>query len=159
MRAEVRSLAPDAPLYNVRTLDALVDASVSDARFRTVLLALFAALALLLAVVGTYGVISLAVAQRTREMGIRLALGAAPGDILRMVLAGGLQPLVAGGLVGLGGGILLSRAVAGLLFNVTPADPATFAIASLVILVAGLAAAWLPARRACRVDPALALRQ
>jgi putative ABC transport system permease protein len=159
VRAGVRALAPDAPLYNVRTLDELVDASVSAARFRTVLLALFAGLALVLAVVGTYGVMSLAVSERRQEMGIRLALGAARSDILRLVLSGGLQPLAAGAALGLAGGVLLSHGVTGLLFNITAADPATFAIAAAVILVAGLAAAWLPAHRACRVDPAIALRQ
>ena len=158
VRADVRALAPDAPLYNVRTLERMVDASVSDARFRTLLLALFAALAVVLAAVGTYGVIALAVSQRTQEMGIRLALGARPSDILRMVLGAGLRPLLAGAAIGLAGGLLLSRAVAGLLFKVTPADPLTFVVAAAVILTAGLAAAWLPARRACRVDPAIALR-
>src|SRR6185295_3121497 len=143
VRADVRALAPTAPLYNVRTLDSLRDASVSAARFRTLLLALFAGLALVLAIVGTYGVISLAVAERRQEMGIRLALGAARSDILRLVLAGGLQPLAGGAALGLGGGFLLSRAVSGLLFKVTPADPVTFAIAGAVILAAGLAAAWI----------------
>lgn len=133
-------------------------ASVSDARFRTLLLALFAGLALLLAVVGTYGVMALAVSQRTQEMGIRLALGAQPSHILRMVIGGGLRPLVVGAAIGLCGGFLLSRTVAGLLFNVRPADPVTFVVASLVILTAGLAATWIPARRACRIDPAIALR-
>ncbi len=157
VRADVRALAPDAPLYNVRTLERMVDASVSDARFRTLLLALFAALAVVLAAVGTYGVIALTVSHRTQEMGIRLALGARPSDILRMVLGAGLRPLLAGAAIGLAGGLLLSRAVAGLLFKVTPADPLTFVVAAAVILTAGLAAAWLPARRACRVDPAIAL--
>ena len=158
MRAEVRTLAPDAPLYNVRTLEHLLEASVAAARFRTLLLALFAALALLLAVVGTYGVISLVVTQRTHEMGIRLALGAEPSDIVRLVFAGALWPLAGGAAFGLAGGLALSRAVAGLLFNVAPADPLTFLVAASVIGTAGVLAAWVPARRACRVDPAVALR-
>jgi putative ABC transport system permease protein len=158
IRADVRALAPDAPLYNVRTLADLRDSSVSAARFRTTLMALFAALALVLAIVGTYGVISLAVGERRREMSIRLALGAARSDVVRLVLAGGLQPLAAGAALGLAGGALLAHGVSGLLFGVTAADPATFAIAAVVILVAGLAAAWIPARRACRVDPAIALK-
>jgi putative ABC transport system permease protein len=158
VRAQLRALAPDAPLYNVRTLEHLVEASVSDARFRTMLIAVFAALALLLAVVGTYGVIALVVSQRTHEMGIRLALGAQSSAILWMVLVGGLRPLLAGAVIGLAGGLVLSRAVAGLLFIVSPADPLTFLVAAVVILTAGVAATWIPARRACRVDPAIVLR-
>lgn len=158
VRAAVRELAPDVPLYNVRTLQHLLDVSISDARFRTQLLALFAGLALLLAIIGTYGVISLVVAQRTQEMGIRLALGARPSDILRLVLGGGLRAIVAGTLIGLAGGLAVSRAITALLFNVTPSDPLTFATAALAILIAGLVATWIPARRACRVDPAIALR-
>jgi putative ABC transport system permease protein len=158
VRAEVRALAPDAPLYNVRTLEHLLDASVADARFRTLLLALFAALALVLAVVGTYGVISLVVTERTHEMGIRLALGAAPSAIMALVLRGGLLPLAAGTVLGLTGGLALSRAVAGLLYNVSPADPLTFLVVGSVIASAGVLAVWVPARRACRVDPAVALR-
>jgi predicted lysophospholipase L1 biosynthesis ABC-type transport system permease subunit len=158
VRAEVRALAPDAPLYNVRTLRDLLDKSVSEARFRTLLLAVFAGLAVLLTVVGTYGVISIVVTQRTHEMGVRLALGAARGDILALVLGGGLGPLAVGTILGLGGGLALSQAVRGFLFQVEPDDPLTFALATLVIVAAGLLATWVPARRACRVDPVVALR-
>jgi putative ABC transport system permease protein len=158
VRAEVRALAPDAPIYNVRTLEHLLDASVADARFRTLLLTSFAGLALLLAVVGTYSVISLLVTQRTQEMGIRLALGARPSDILRLVLGAGITPLALGTGIGLAGGMGATRALAGLLFNVTALDPLAFVSAAVVILLAGLLATWIPARRACRVDPVVALR-
>ena len=158
VRNAVRALAPDAPIYNVKSLPELVNASVADARFRTLLLGLFAALALTLAVVGTYGVVSLLVSQRAQEMGVRLALGASPREVVAHVITRGLQPVVAGAAGGLAAGYALARAIDGLLFNVRPGDPATFAIAALVILAAGLLATWIPARRACRVDPAVALR-
>lgn len=158
VRSEVRALAPDAPLYNVRTLQYLLDKSVSEARFRTLLLAVFAGLAVLLTVVGTYGVISIVVTERTHEMGVRLALGAARSDIVALVLGGGLKPLALGTILGLGGGLAFSQAVRGLLFQVAPADPLTFGLAALVIGAAGLLATWAPARRACRVDPVMALR-
>ena len=157
-RAAVRELAPDTPIYNVKALGEVVEQSVADARFRTTLLGLFAALALVLAVVGTYGVISLLVAQRTQEMGIRLALGASARDIVALVVGRGARPVVLGTLVGLAAGYGIARAMAGLLFDVTPADPLTFAFAAIVIVSAGLVASWLPARRACRVDPVVALK-
>lgn len=158
VRAVVRAMAPNAPVYNVRTLDQLVHASVAAPRFRTLLLAIFAGLALALTVVGTYGVISLVVSQRTQELGIRLALGATRAEIVRLVVGRGLQPLALGTVLGLAGGFAVSRAIASLLFNVTPADPATFGLAALVIVASGVLATWVPARRACRVDPARALR-
>jgi putative ABC transport system permease protein len=158
VRGSVRELDSDAPMYNVRTLNDLLKGSLADARLRTTLLASFAALALLLAVMGTYGVMSVAVTQRGREMGVRLALGATPSHLVRLVVGQGVRPILAGTMLGLLAGYLLSQAVAGMLFQVKPGDPATFAAASAVIVLAGLGAAWLPARRACRVDPAVALR-
>jgi putative ABC transport system permease protein len=158
VRDEVRALEPLAPIYNVRTLDQLIDRSVADARLRTALLASFAALAVVLAAIGTYGVMSIAVLQRTREMGIRLALGAAPYDVVRMMIVQGLRPTLAGVAVGIVGAIAISRALAGMLFRIEPTDPVTFASVPLIIAASGVLAAWLPARRACRIDPVTALR-
>jgi putative ABC transport system permease protein len=158
VRAEVRAAEPDAPVYNVRTMSGLVADSIADARFRTRLLSLFAALALVLAIVGTYGVISIAVARRMREMGVRVALGATASDVTRLVVSQGIRPVLAGTLLGLAIGLVAARAFVTLLFNVRPADPLTFAAVAVTILTAGLVASWLPARRAGRVDPAIALR-
>ena len=158
VRAEARALEPEAPLYNVRTMEQLVGKSVAEERLRTLLLSLFAGLALLLAVVGTYGVLSIAVANRTREMGIRLALGADRSDVVRLVVGQGLRPIVAGLVLGVAGSVALGRSVSGLLFNVSAVDPLTFAVVPVLIAASGVLAAWIPARRACRIDPASALR-
>ncbi len=158
VRDEVRALEPLAPVHNLRSMEQLVDRSVADARLRTILLALFAGLALFLAGIGTYGVMSVAVSHRTREMGIRLALGALRSDVVRMTIVQGLRPAVAGTALGLAGAVVMSRGVAGLLFRVSPADPVTFVSVPLIILCTAALAAWFPARRACRIDPATALR-
>ena len=133
VRSEVRALEPLAPIYNVRTVEQLIQRSVADAKLRTWLLACFAALAVLLAAIGTYGVMSVAVLQRTREMGIRLALGAARSDVVRMMIVQGLRPTLAGVAIGTLGAVVMSRAVAGLLFHVSPTDPLTFASVPLII--------------------------
>ena len=151
LRREVRALEPDVPLYAVRTLAQMVDQSVADARVRTALLGLFAALALVLATLGAYGVISVAVSQRTREMGIRMALGADASHVVRLIVMQGMLPVLAGTVFGLAGGVVLARTIEGMLFTIQPADPVTFALAPLLIVIAGALAAWLPARRACRV--------
>ena len=152
IRAAVRELEPDVPLYGVRTLAQLRDQSVADARVRTQLLGLLAALALMLAALGAYGVISVAVNQRTREMGIRMALGASRSDVVRLIVFQGLRPVMVGTVIGLVGGAVLARAIEGILFSITPADPVTFAVAPILIVGAGAVAAWLPARRAGRVS-------
>jgi predicted permease len=156
--AEVRALEPNAPIHDVRTTEQLLTESVAEARFRTMLLGAFAALALLLAIVGTYGVISMVVNQRAREMGIRLALGASASDIRRLVVVQGVRPVLLGLAIGLAGGLLASRAARSLLFHVAPGDPVTLSSAALIILAAAAIAAWLPARRASRVDPVVVLR-
>ena len=157
-RAEVRAMEPNAPIHDVRTTEQLLTESVAEARFRTVLLGAFAALALMLAIVGTYGVISMVVNQRAREMGIRLALGASASDIRRLVVVQGVRPVLLGLAIGLAGGLLASRAARSLLFHVAPGDPVTLSAAALIILAAAAIAAWLPARRASRVDPVVVLR-
>jgi len=158
VRTIVREFAPTVPVYNVRTLAQLIDASTTTVRTRTVLLGLFAALALVLSLVGTYGVVSIVVSQRVREIGIRLALGASPRDILKLIVGGGLKPILTGGAVGLSGAIVAGRALGGLLFHVSPDDPVTFGSTVGIILVTGFVATWMPARRASMVDPASALR-
>jgi predicted permease len=158
IRAAVRALEPDVPLHGVRTLAQMRDESVADARVRTQLLGLLAALALVLAALGAYGVISVAVSQRTREMGIRMALGASASDVVRLIVLQGLRPVIVGTIAGLAGGAVLARALEGILFSITPADPVTFAVAPILIFAAGTVAAWLPARRAVRVPCAHILK-
>ncbi|MFY9550958.1 MAG: FtsX-like permease family protein, partial [Thermoanaerobaculia bacterium] len=133
--------------------------SVAQPRFRATLLALFGAAALLLAVLGIYGVISYSVGRRTREVGIRIALGAQGRDVLRMVLLEGLALSAAGLAVGLGGALVLTRFLSSLLFEVSPLDPSTYSAVAASLLATGLLACWIPARRATRIDPVLALRQ
>jgi putative ABC transport system permease protein len=132
--------------------------SLSASRLMARLLTLFAALAVLLAAVGLYGVVSYGVSQQTRELCIRLALGARPLEVLRMVLSDGTRPALVG--IGVGGAVALlsAHALRSLLFGISPADPATFAFASAGLLLVALVASYIPARRATRVDPLTALR-
>ncbi len=159
VRAIVRTMDPDLPLTRLETMAQVVSRSVAEPRFRTVLLGVFAGVALLLSLTGLYGVLAFAVAQRTHEFGIRMAVGAARADVSRMVVRQGLTFVVGGIIVGLPISLLATRALRGLLFGIAAADPATFtAIIALLVVVAGLAS-WIPARRATRVDPVVALRQ
>jgi len=145
-------------MYDPQTMEDLIRESLSNRRFAMVLLSLFAAIALGLASVGIYGVISYVVGQRTHEIGVRMALGAQRGDVFKMVLAGGMGPVLAG----LGAGLALVWPLAGflssMLFGVTAGDPATLAAVALLLTVVGLLACYVPARRATRVDPTVALR-
>jgi predicted permease len=157
-RRAVAEVDPDVPLYQVRTLEQLLGASVAQARFMTMVLGLFATIALVLAAVGIYGVIAYAVAQRTRELGIRLALGARAADILWLILR---QGVILGGLgaaLGLAGALVATRALERLLYQVTPSDPTTFTLGTLGLLIVALVATYVPARRAAGVDPVEALR-
>jgi putative ABC transport system permease protein len=158
LRDEVRALAPTLPVEAVQPMTQIVRDSVAQPRFQTTLIGLFAAAALGLAVIGIYGVLSYSVGRRTREVGIRLALGASPGDVLRLILRQGLALTGVGLAAGLFGALLLTRSLSGLLFDVGRLDVATYASVVLVLLAAGLAACWFPARRAVRVDPVRALR-
>ena len=158
VRQAVAAVDPNLEAANPRTMEQLIAQAVAQPRFYTLLLAAFAALALVLAAVGIYGVISYSVTQRTHEIGIRLALGAQRGDVLRLVIGQGLT-LAAGGVVlGLFAAYAATRVMTNLLFGVTATDPLTFAATALTLLLVALAACYLPARRAARVDPMIALR-
>ena len=139
-------------------MDQLLGNSLAQRRLTMVLLASFAALALLLAAVGVYGVVSCAVRQRTHELGIRMALGAQRRDVLTLILAQGLKLALLGVAFGLGGAFILTRWMESLLFGVRPTDPLTFGVIAAVLLSVALLACWIPARRATKVDPLAALR-
>jgi putative ABC transport system permease protein len=158
MRRELARLDPTVPLARPATMDAVIAASIAGRRFNLYLLGGFALLSLLLAAAGTYGVMSYAVHQRTREMGVRLALGATPGALLRLIVGRGVALAALGIVIGAAGAAVLSRAIGGFLFQTAPTDPATFSVSALVLLAAAALATWLPARRAARVDPLTALR-
>lgn len=152
------SLYPDLPVTHVRTMTERISESVGDERLRSILLVVFAGIGFALALVGVYGVISYSVARRVQEIGIRMALGASPKDVLRMVLRQGLLPVAAGVALGAAAALSLTRIVASQFYGVAPADPTTFlGAAALVLFVAGVACS-IPARRATRVDPMIALR-
>jgi putative ABC transport system permease protein len=158
LRAVVPSVDPTLTAANLRRVEEVVASSAAEPRFNMLLVSGFALLALVLAAVGIYGVIAYSVAQRTHEIGVRMALGAAAANIVRLVLREGLTMAIAGIVVGLGGAAVLTRLMRTLLFGVGTRDPMTFgAVAGLLVVVA-LLACYLPARRALRVDPIMALR-
>jgi predicted permease len=158
IRAEIRRAAPDLPIETTRTLDEAVAASVAPPRFRMLLLAAFAGAATLIATCGIYGLMAYAVTQRRREIGVRMALGADRGDVLRLVLTRAIRIVALGLIVGLAGAAAVTRVLQRFLFGVTPTDPIAFTIVTLLLMTVGLMAAWLPARRATRIDPSVALR-
>jgi len=158
VRREVAQMDPEIPAYSIKTMEEYIAATVATPRFNTTLLAIFAAVALVLTVVGLYGVMSYSVAQRTNEIGIRMALGAQTKDVLRLIVSQGLTLLVIGLGVGLLGAFAATRLLASLLFGVKTKDPVTFAVVALVLTVIALVACYIPARRAARVDPLEALR-
>ncbi|MDQ2767375.1 MAG: ABC transporter permease [Gemmatimonadota bacterium] len=158
-RQLVHTLLPTSPVYEVRTMRERVADAMRYARFSTIILALFGVVALALATMGTYGVISFGVAQRTREIGIRVALGAQHGSLLRMIVRQGLVLAVVGGVIGLTAALAATRILRSLLFEVVPSDPFTFAAILALLGVAVLAASWIPARRAATIHPSEALRE
>jgi putative ABC transport system permease protein len=158
IREAVQSVDPDLPVFNVETMDERVSSALSRMRFGTILLGAFAAAALLLAGIGVYGVMAYSVAQRTREVGIRMALGASAADVLRMVLRQGLLIVLFGVAAGVVGATALSRVLEGLLYDVRAVDPVSFSVMAAVLVASAAIACYLPARRATRVEPSAALR-
>jgi putative ABC transport system permease protein len=158
VRKAVWSVDKDQPVSNVRTLNEVFSAAISQERFQALMLGLSAALALVLACVGLYGVISYSVVQRTHEIGVRMALGAQPVDVLRLVIRQGMTLTFAGLVVGIVAGTFVTRVLTDMLFGVTPRDPLTFAGVPVLLLVVAFFACYVPARRATRIDPLEALR-
>ncbi len=157
VRTVVASMDRNVPVYHVETMNDYLSASVARNRFSTLLLGLFGALALALAAVGIYGVISYSVSQTTHEIGIRVALGAEKNDVLKMVVGQGLKLALIGVAIGVAGALALTRFLASLLYGVKPTDPLTFLAVSLILIAVALAACYFPARRAAKVDPMVAL--
>jgi ABC-type antimicrobial peptide transport system permease subunit len=158
VRQEVAKLDPELPLSDVSTVQQAMDRSLVTTRLTNSLLAGFAATALLLALTGIYGVMSLNVANRRNEFGIRIALGAQAGNVLRMILGQGLRLAVVGVALGLVGAFALTRLLKGLLFGISASDPLTFVVIASLLVGVALLACWLPARRATKIDPLEALR-
>jgi putative ABC transport system permease protein len=158
IKHEVQTIDQDMPLTGIKTMDQYLSDSIANPRFQSRVLSLFAAIALLLAAVGLYGVMSYAVAQRTHEIGVRVALGARSSDVLKLVVGKGLRLTLIGIAIGLVAAVALTRLLASLLFGVSTTDPATFVIIALLLIIVALLACYLPARRATKVDPMVALR-
>ena len=159
LREELRAIDPDLPLSNVRTMEQVAARSVESRAVTMRLLAIFGFLALVLAAAGIYGVMTHLVALRSNEIGVRMTLGARPADVMRMIIREGAIQAGAGLAVGLGAGVLLMNVFRSTLYQVSPADPITVASVGLILFATALAACYVPARRAMRVDPAVALRQ
>ena len=158
IRAAMREVDPNLPVSRLRSLEQVRSISVAPQRFNLSLFGLFAALALLLAAVGIYGVMAYSVAQRTREIGIRVALGAQRGEVVRLLLCQGVGYAALGVILGVAGAFALTRLMTSLLYGVQPADPLTFVCVTLLLGCVALLACYFPARRAMRVDPIVALR-
>jgi ABC-type antimicrobial peptide transport system permease subunit len=158
VRQALKDIDPALPAFSITPMATVVSDSIAQRRFSMMLLALFAGVALCLAAVGLYGVVSYVVSQRTREIGLRMAMGAGPGAIVRMVLGGGMKLAILGVAIGLAGAFALSKSVESLLFDVAPSDPASYAGTALVLLAVAALACYVPARRAMRVDPLVALQ-
>ena len=158
-RTMVQAIDAELPVFGATRLPDVITSSLAQRRFSMKMVLLFALTALLLAGIGVYGTISYIVSERTRDIGIRIALGAQRKTILHMVLSQGLALALVGAAVGLAGALIVGRMMAGLLYGVSPSDPLTFVGLTVVLVVVALAACYFPARRAMRVDPIVALRE
>jgi ABC-type antimicrobial peptide transport system permease subunit len=159
MRGAIAAVDPDQPLSQVRTMEQVLDQNLAQRGFSTTLLAAFALLAVFLSSLGLYGVVSQTVGERTREIGLRVSLGASPGDIHAMVLSGGGKLVLIGIALGVAGAFAISRLLESQLFGVTPTDGRVLAAVALVLAAVAALALFLPARRAASIDPMTALRQ
>jgi len=157
-RAAIKRVDADIPLYKVRSMTELIGDTLSTQRLTNILLTAFAVVALLLAAVGIYGVMAFAVTQRTQEIGIRMALGARALDVLKLVLRNGMSLAAIGAVIGLAGAFVITRFMSSLLFEVSPTDMLTFALVTMGLLLVAVFACYIPARRATKVDPLVALR-
>jgi ABC-type antimicrobial peptide transport system permease subunit len=158
IRREVKAAIPTLPAPVIRTMNSLIDESVAQPRLQTMLLSLFAALAMVLAMVGLYGLLAYNVTQRSREIGIRMALGARQRDVLSLIIFQGMKLVMIGLCLGLIVSFFFTQSLRSLLYDVVPNDPVTLASVSLAVLAVGLVACFLPAKRASKVDPMIALR-
>jgi putative ABC transport system permease protein len=158
VRAQVSSIDTDQPLYNVRTMEQVLSESISRQRFNTLLISLFTVVAVALAAVGIYGVISYSVSHRSHEIGIRMALGAQQRDILKMIIEYGLKLALVGVAIGLVAAFVLTRVMTSLLYGVSAIDPFTFATGTIILIGVALLGCYIPARRATKVEPVVALR-
>jgi putative ABC transport system permease protein len=158
LRELVRQIDPAVPVEEIRTMDQAIGRSLAERRLHLSLLALFSAVALVLAVLGIYGVLSYAVGQRTREVAIRLALGARPRAVMRLVVGQGMRLTAVGLALGMAGALALTRVLASQLYGVSPTDPLTFVAVAALLLGSATIACLLPARQATRIDPMIALR-
>ncbi|HEY4423837.1 MAG TPA: FtsX-like permease family protein, partial [Pyrinomonadaceae bacterium] len=158
VRGAVKSIDPDQPIYSPRTMDEIRAESVAPERLNLTLLSLFAGIALVLAIVGIYGVMSYSVTQRTHEIGIRMAIGARPLDVFKMIIGNGMKLALLGVAIGLAGAFVLTRFMATMLFGVAPTDAVTFGGISALLIAVALLACYLPGRRATKVEPTISLR-
>jgi len=158
LRTEIGALDPDQPVTGLQTLESAVSSTLQQRRLSTLLLSIFSAGALLLALLGIYATLAYSVAQRTREIGVRMALGARAEGVVRLVVRQGMRLAGLGVVLGVAFALLLGRVIAGLLYGIAPHDPVTFVAVVGLLLGAALLACWIPARRASRVDPLIALR-
>ena len=157
--AVIRSIDPDLPMANVRTMDQIIDQTMASDRFNTALFGAFAVVALLLAAIGIYGVMSFVVAQRTHEIGLRMALGAGRARVVREVIREGMLTALVGIVLGSAGAYGVGRAMQGMWYDVGAMDPAAFSVVAITLLASALLACFIPAHRAASVDPMSALRQ